>query len=272
MDPLRQVGAWFHAVSHGRLNVLPLTANNGSRYEAVVLRRPTPAHGSAAANVAAFCPGGSGAGFHDIANDALDQLAHRGTTTTAAAAPSPCASEPSRYDLYAFVFPYVQGCSGAVAQTPGRFSWYNGYSPAAGGGGIVALRTLRHELGHNLGLQHAKFIGSNGAETEYGDVSDVMGKGATHVNAAYQHALDWLTDEDVLLVRRSGVYRVYAADYGAAFDADGLPAAAASPPRVTYTAANRLRALALQKDGAASRGSMADTHGELYYAWYRSRP
>lgn len=52
-------------------------------------------------------------------------------------------------------------------------------------------RTVVHELGHNLGLHHSRHCYAWGCD-EYGDFTDVMGKGAVHFNAAYMHYLDWL--------------------------------------------------------------------------------
>ena len=68
------------------------------------------------------------------------------------------------------------GCYGAVASTPGTTSWYNGYSIGSSGDGVIGLKTLIHELGHNLGLHHSSFTASD-TNSEYGDESDIMGHG-----------------------------------------------------------------------------------------------
>lgn len=113
-------------------------------------------------------------------------------------------------------------CMGSV---PG-FGWAGlGYIGARGawirnsfGTGVSA-----HELGHNLGLNHANFwdtsgqsvIGSPGTSVEYGDSFDTMGSasaGNNHFNARYKNYLNWLTTNEVLTITNSGTYRVYAHD------------------------------------------------------------
>jgi len=72
--------------------------------------------------------------------------------------------------------------------------------------GSLNLRTIGHELGHNLGLYHAKKLECGGDvlsgecyAIEYGDSLDIMGaSGVTgHFNAFNKDKLQWLTSESV---------------------------------------------------------------------------
>ena len=63
-----------------------------------------------------------------------------------------------------------------------------------------------HELGHNLGTQHASTPSS-----EYGDTSDIMGYagiGLRHMNAPHKEELGWLPAGQVLTVTQSGTYKI----------------------------------------------------------------
>ncbi len=101
-----------------------------------------------------------------------------------------------------------------------------------GGPTILLNGTLSatiHELGHTYGLRHANRWQSNtypnnitgaGSSTEYGDASDVMGKGSTYpapdprgeFNMWSRNLLGWLPDSAVQTVVASGTYRVYRFD------------------------------------------------------------
>lgn len=99
------------------------------------------------------------------------------------------------YNRLIYVFPQIEGCGwtgkGTVGGDPSR-SWING---------ALDLRTVGHELGHNLGLQHAKrlecgdnTIGGDCYTVEYGDSLDIMGSpGFTgNFNAFNKELLGWL--------------------------------------------------------------------------------
>ncbi len=81
---------------------------------------------------------------------------------------------------------------------------------------------LAHELGHNLGLNHANFwdtggrttIG-DGIEVEYGDSFDTMGvasAGRRQFNARYKNLLGWIPNTAVSQITNRGVFRLFAHD------------------------------------------------------------
>ena len=94
--------------------------------------------------------------------------------------------------------------------------WLNG----SFGSGVTA-----HELGHNYGVHHANLwqttdgsvIGA-GANVEYGNVFDVMGRGGIrgHFNAWFKTRLDWLLTGDYTQVTESGTYPIEPIDDPAA--------------------------------------------------------
>ncbi|MBM4926245.1 cadherin-like domain-containing protein [Vibrio parahaemolyticus] len=102
------------------------------------------------------------------------------------------------YSRVVFVFPKIADCGwtgkGTVGGTPSR-TWVNG---------SLTLRTVAHELGHNLGLHHAKklecgvdVISGDCYTIEYGDSLEIMGTpGFTgHFNAFNKDSLGWFSAE-----------------------------------------------------------------------------
>lgn len=98
------------------------------------------------------------------------------------------------YDRLVYLFPKNSACGwrgqGTVGGSPSR-SWINGE---------LNLMTIGHEMGHNFGLHHAKYIGCNGGSIsdscttlEYGDSIDIMGKSTGHFNAFNKERLGWLS-------------------------------------------------------------------------------
>jgi hypothetical protein len=78
---------------------------------------------------------------------------------------------------------------------------------------------LSHELGHNLGVQHANawecgpgiiLEGPGCQHIEYGNNFDVMGNGITalHFNSSYKDKFRWFDDEDILTITQSGTYTI----------------------------------------------------------------
>ncbi|MBI4051035.1 MAG: hypothetical protein HY400_00865, partial [Elusimicrobia bacterium] len=97
---------------------------------------------------------------------------------------------------------------GTVGGSPSS-AWING---------SLVLRILGHELGHNLGLWHARFLDCGSTpydptetsctRSEYGDPYDIMGAMSSppyHFNAKFKEVLTWMT---VQAVTESGTYEI----------------------------------------------------------------
>lgn len=138
------------------------------------------------------------------------------------------------YDRIIVVFPNI-----GTARVPGSRLTYAGLASVAGtnawinGPNAFVLTTVSHELGHTYGLLHANLwrvrdqnpISPDGTTLEYGDPFDMMGStSATGITRDARHhfgmwgknRLGWLPDEAVATVTRSGQYRIYRFDHGAA--------------------------------------------------------
>jgi hypothetical protein len=149
------------------------------------------------------------ASYYD--NAGLDRLYPEARTT---------AQNVFGYDLNQYDFFFV--CTG------GRPSYgYAGLGYVGGVGyhlanGYFDVRTSAHELGHNLGLNHANWFDTGdrstigpGSNEEYGDPFDTMGGsggGNRHYSASSKGRLGWIPPGDAITVATSGVYRVHAHD------------------------------------------------------------
>jgi hypothetical protein len=129
------------------------------------------------------------------------------------------AARAAGYDLTAYDNDII--CLGSV---PG-FGWAGlGFvgAPGAWIRGTSSTGVTAHELGHNLGLNHANFwdtggqsITGPGSSIEYGDKFDTMGAanaGRYHFNARYKRLLGWLGPGEFAVATTNGVYRIHAHD------------------------------------------------------------
>eukprot|EP00937_MAST-01D_sp_MAST-1D-sp2_P003132 g3132.t1 len=249
LDPMDQVDAWYRRRPRGHVRF-------ECTYARVTLSQNHP-RPDAATNFFNWCDNGAGTGFTNIMNDALTRAKELG-----------CHSDWNNFDVHVVNFPYVPGCHGAVASTPGSTAWFNGLRR-----GSYTSRTWRHEFGHLFGLHHSQFHGSDRTQ-EYGDHSDIMGKGSSHFSPAYQHLMGWLDADrgDVALVRRSGYYRIYPGDMGlrGALSPDGWAKEPSEERHDLPPPAKRLRALVLERHAHPDDTPSYVTDDQYYYAWFRS--
>lgn len=117
----------------------------------------------------------------------------------------------SSYNRVVYMFPQ-NACGwsglGTVGGSPST-AWING---------SFDLYTVGHELGHNLGLDHAhglacgaNVIGSSCTNVEYGDMADIMGSTASHLNAVQKEELGWLNTiglPPITTVQSNGTYNI----------------------------------------------------------------
>ena len=113
------------------------------------------------------------------------------------------------YERFLMIFPQNSACGysgmGQVGAMPST-SWIHN---------SMILRTVAHELGHNLGLYHARAIdcgdttlGSSCTIQEYGDTLDIMGYSGTvgHYNGFFKERIGWLGSGNLVNVTSSGSF------------------------------------------------------------------
>jgi hypothetical protein len=123
------------------------------------------------------------------------------------------------YHVYNITFPKLS-TAGFSGRSSGGTSGQN-YLNGSYGTGVTS-----HEMGHTVGLAHAHAIeagadmfgtpGTTSQHVEYGHPFDNMGRGGStgHFNICYKYRDGWTDGEgvEVIEVRNSGVYRLYAHD------------------------------------------------------------
>lgn len=137
-------------------------------------------------------------------------------TEWSTAADAAAGLDPTAYDHVIYAFPRASSCGwtgmGAIR---GRQSWING---------SMTLRTLTHELGHNLNAHHASSLSctSGGArvplsstctQSEYGDPFSVMGASTRHQHNWHRAQIGWLPE--LVTVSATGTHTVAPAELGA---------------------------------------------------------
>ncbi len=118
------------------------------------------------------------------------------------------------YQHRIYLFPQVAACAWAgAADMPGSDSFING---------TLSARVIAHELGHNIGAQHASTISCTEAgvrvtfsgtctQSEYGDPFDVMGAALRHSAAFRKVEYGFLPTSAAATVTQSGTYRLTSA-------------------------------------------------------------
>jgi hypothetical protein len=122
-----------------------------------------------------------------------------GWTTALDAAARAAGLDPSRYDHNVYVLPRESSCSvgvGSVGGDPGRV-WIERCD---------LMDAFAHELGHNLGMNHAST-----PTDAYGDTSDIMGYagvGLRQIDAPHQEQMGWRSARQIVTLTSGGTYDI----------------------------------------------------------------
>ncbi len=114
----------------------------------------------------------------------------------------------SAYNRFIYVFPTMNCGYIGQATLGGNEVWING---------TLTSQNITHELGHNFGLHHARYLdcgteilGDNCTSTEYGHIMDTSG-GRGHFHAFHKERLGWLNYADlppITTVTQNGSYSI----------------------------------------------------------------
>jgi ricin-type beta-trefoil lectin protein/gametolysin peptidase M11 len=154
------VASRYRAISYGKVI---FAGSDRDVVDPVTLSEPTD-----------FCDAGLGR----LADAAVDEVRRQGVVT------------PGDYNHFVFVLPKDAPC------------WWTGVGDIGGKRVWVKATTakaLQHELGHNLGMNHAVHWQSSDA-----DGSDFMGSGGTGLNAPHVIEMGWLRDYPGRVIELTG--------------------------------------------------------------------
>ncbi|WP_158684041.1 NEW3 domain-containing protein [Pseudoalteromonas sp. T1lg10] len=131
----------------------------------------------------------------------------------------------SQYKRLVYMLPKNNSCSwqgqGTVGGSPSK-AWINGE---------LNLKIIGHELGHGLGLRHAKRLNCGNdvnndlcSALTYGDSLDIMGRSEGHFNVFNKERLGWLTAErgEIITANAGGSYQLEPYEQVSSGQAKGL--------------------------------------------------
>ncbi|MNU70165.1 hypothetical protein D3C71_595670 [compost metagenome] len=134
---------------------------------------------------------------------------------------------PSQYNTVIYITPLVAGCSNGIGSTGTPGGTNTGYSVVyfdKDGTIPIRQRTLAHEVGHNLGLNHASTrtcsdntglpttLSDNFTVNDQSDPSEVMGTSARGeeygrlLSAPRLQSLGWLTPAEIITTTSTGTF------------------------------------------------------------------